>query len=204
NLLERLMKTADRKTAPWLLNIRGLQLEEGKKYAEAYSLYRRAIDEFDRQFVPAYINIALLMSEGRLGKERDYDGAIEVYRQIAWMASRSAVACNNWGLLLLEKKNYGGAIEKIERALEIEPNFVAAHYSYARVLHFRAQSRDTGADDKTIRREYDKAIAKYGRVIELDPRHAGAYMDWGTILDRFKDYSGAIEKYERAAAIDPN
>jgi tetratricopeptide (TPR) repeat protein len=52
-------------------------------------------------------------------------------------------------------------------------------------------------------KDYDGAIAKYKKAIELDPQFALAYNNWGLVLYDQKDYDGAIAKYKKAIELDP-
>ena len=48
-----------------------------------------------------------------------------------------------------------------------------------------------------------QAIAVYERVIELDPEHAAAHINLGTLYYNRQDYTAAEEHYRRAIKIDP-
>jgi tetratricopeptide (TPR) repeat protein len=48
-----------------------------------------------------------------------------------------------------------------------------------------------------------QAIATYERVLELDPDHAAAHINLGTLYYNRQDYGGAEEHYRRAIEIDP-
>ncbi len=48
-----------------------------------------------------------------------------------------------------------------------------------------------------------QAIAAYERVLELDPEHAAAHINLGTLYYNRQDYKGAEEHYRRALMIDP-
>jgi tetratricopeptide (TPR) repeat protein len=48
-----------------------------------------------------------------------------------------------------------------------------------------------------------QAIAVYERVLELDPKHAAAHINLGTLYYNRQDYKAAEEHYRRAIQIDP-
>jgi len=48
-----------------------------------------------------------------------------------------------------------------------------------------------------------QAIAAYERVLELDPEHAAAHINLGTLYYNRQDYKAAEEHYRRALQIDP-
>jgi tetratricopeptide (TPR) repeat protein len=55
-----------------------------------------------------------------------------------------------------------------------------------------------------LRDEYGSSLGDIARVLELEPRHFGAYSGLGIILDRLGDKKGALEAYRRAVAIHPH
>lgn len=52
--------------------------------------------------------------------------------------------------------------------------------------------------------EYGRSLGDIAHVLELEPRHFGAYSGLGIILDRLGDKQGALEAYRRAIAIHPH
>jgi tetratricopeptide (TPR) repeat protein len=48
-----------------------------------------------------------------------------------------------------------------------------------------------------------QAIATYERVLELDPQHAAAHINLGTLYYNRQDYKAAEEHYRKAIEIDP-
>jgi tetratricopeptide (TPR) repeat protein len=52
-------------------------------------------------------------------------------------------------------------------------------------------------------RNHLQAIAVYERVLELDPRHAAAHINLGTLHYNRQDYKAAEEHYRNALTIDP-
>ena len=52
-------------------------------------------------------------------------------------------------------------------------------------------------------RNHPQAIALYQRVLELDPLHAAAHINLGTLHYNRQDYKSAEEHYRRALEIDP-
>jgi tetratricopeptide (TPR) repeat protein len=49
----------------------------------------------------------------------------------------------------------------------------------------------------------DEAVTNYQKAIELDPKHAFAYYDWGLLLYDQENYSEAVSKYQKAIELDP-
>ena len=61
-------------------------------------------------------------------------------------------------------------------------------------------SRGVGLEEDP--RNQLQAIATYERVLELDPQHAAAHINLGTLYYNRQDYSAAEDHYRRALAID--
>jgi tetratricopeptide (TPR) repeat protein len=198
DLLDRLMKSADRRQMPWLLNIRGLRLDKQGRHDEAEALYRRAITEFDRRFSPAYVNLAILMQNGTI--EGGKEGAVALYRQALRFNPRYLAALNNLGTILSEQEDYDGAIDNLQKAIAADPNNPRVHLVYyhcARAFELRAAR--TGAEG-----DYDRAMWNYQKATEINPKLPDVYNRWGDLLDRKKDYAGAIAKYRKATAAEPH
>jgi tetratricopeptide (TPR) repeat protein len=53
-------------------------------------------------------------------------------------------------------------------------------------------------------RDYERAIADYGRAIEIDPQHAPAFYGRGNAYQRKGRYDRAIKDYDRAIEIVPS
>ena len=52
--------------------------------------------------------------------------------------------------------------------------------------------------------DFNVALKKFEKAIELDPEYALVYRNWGVALAAWKgDYDGAIEKFKKAIELDP-
>jgi tetratricopeptide (TPR) repeat protein len=54
------------------------------------------------------------------------------------------------------------------------------------------------------KRDYDRAIADYSKVIELNARHTEAYNNRGAAYEKKDDHQRAIADYRKAFSIDPH
>jgi tetratricopeptide (TPR) repeat protein len=59
------------------------------------------------------------------------------------------------------------------------------------------------AEDAFVRGDFEKALASYARVLELDPRHYHAALFSGDVRFKQKEYAQAAEWFARAVAIEP-
>ena len=86
-------------------------------------------------------------------------------------------------------KNYIGAIEDYNKAIEINP------YSYA---------YGNRGDAKDILEDYKGAMADYTKSIELSPDNMNAYFNRGNVFMKKEDFSEAHKDYDLALGLDPN
>jgi len=156
----------------------------------------------------------------------DHQSAIDWYRRASTdgEGGEFAVAFINWGDALRATGDTDGAIEKYQRAAEIDPEDALAHNNWGIAL------REMGDFDGAIARfthattlapgdvsiyndwgsalfgkgDLDQAIAKFQRATELAPNYAPAHFNWGIVLDKKGDLEGAIVKFARAATLDPD
>jgi tetratricopeptide (TPR) repeat protein len=61
----------------------------------------------------------------------------------------------------------------------------------------------TRADAYDIKKDYDKAIADYGKLIELHPKDAEAYVARGAEYIQTGKYDLAIADFDKATELDP-
>jgi tetratricopeptide (TPR) repeat protein len=84
----------------------------------------------------------------------------------------------------------GGAEAELRKALEKDPNYLAA-YTALGILF-------------TNMRQEDRAIAEYKKVIGLRPDNPAAYTMIGMLEDSKKNYDEAASNYRKALEQDPN
>jgi tetratricopeptide (TPR) repeat protein len=94
------------------------------------------------------------------------------------------------GLLHYQRGEHAEAVRRIDLALLINPNAIAAHNS-------------RGAALKELNRT-DEALASYGNAIALDPTYADAYYNRGNVLRERQQFEDALADYDRAIALKPD
>ena len=52
--------------------------------------------------------------------------------------------------------------------------------------------------------DFEKALADYGRALEVDPVNSFAHYNRGITRDRLGDFAGAVEDFSAAIALDAN
>ena len=111
----------------------------------------------------AYLSRAI--ARGYLG---ELDEAVDDYQHALRIKPKWAEAYLGLGYVLLDKKDFAGAIVEFSRALQLKPTLVAAHH--ARGTAFMKQGR------------MEPAIVDFSSAVKLDPRMAEAYANRGLAL----------------------
>ncbi len=94
--------------------------------------------------------------------------------------------------LAFQKQEIGAfeeAIEILDKALEIDPKFVPAHYRMGLVYEEWDQRK--------------KAIAAYQQALQLDPKHIDARLGLASVYGKSFKNELAILEYEKAAELKP-
>jgi tetratricopeptide (TPR) repeat protein len=117
------------------------------------------------------------------------------------------------------------AVDLLARAIEVDPNFVVAHYTQGTVHQAlgnrwkaAAQFRASHQLDPTYpepfkalgdlylaapRRLFDQAVEVYNKAIELRPFYADAYVGLGDAKAAKGDVDGAVNAYTKALSYNP-
>ncbi len=108
------------------------------------------------------------------------------------------------------KKLYELAIEKFNKATELNPDFAEAYNNWGFGLSGLAGLR-TGQDAESL---YKESLEKYKKATELNPDYADAYYNWGLGLSKLAGlktgqeaeslYLEAIEKLKKATELNPD
>ncbi|MEV4050301.1 tetratricopeptide repeat protein [Amycolatopsis sp. NPDC049688] len=94
-----------------------------------------------------------------------------------------------WGEALAEAGRFTAAVEKFDQALELEPEYVEAHY------------RKFGALNDAWR--HDEVCTLAEEAVRQLPGASRLYLSWGVALNERQDFAGALAKFEHAAELDP-
>jgi tetratricopeptide (TPR) repeat protein len=117
--------------------------------------------------------------------------AIEQRIWAVWFVSRSDTA----NLLMLrartaiEAKDTDLAIKLLDGIVKIKPDYIEAWNRRATIYY--------------TRKDYGRSLADIREVLKREPRHFGALMGLGLIMQDLGDDKQALEVYRRAIAIYP-
>ena len=103
--------------------------------------------------------------------------------------SHNSLACLNLGSALQKEGNLDAAIEQLEKALEIRPNYLKALNNLGAALAGRGR--------------VDEAIVRYQQALAIDPQHADTHNNLGVALLGRGQVDDAMAHYTRALEINP-
>ena len=136
---------------------------------------------------------------------------------LAWMKSEE-------GSLLWEFEKYDAAINSLNEAVKLNPDYAEAYY-YRGLTYKSLGQREQAFEDynKAIELNPDfteaynnrgviygecgqpeRALQDFDKAIELDPNNAEAYYNRGLIYDALKQYAKSIGNYDKAILLSPN
>lgn len=93
------------------------------------------------------------------------------------------------GIEALARGEYAASEQLLSRVIALEPDFAEAWNKRA-TLYF-------------LQGKYDLSLLDIERTLALEPRHFGALMGLGKILEEYRQPEKALEAYEQAKAIHP-
>ncbi len=165
------------------------------------------------------------LDSGRIFLERkDYQAALEVYKQAIFLDHNNADAYIGKSEALNKLASYKEALTASEQAIYLKADLAMAycnkgealfgleHYDEALVAYDQAIRLDPNlamaycnqADPLYGLERYDEALATCEQAIHLDPNLAHVYCDKGNTLYRLKRSDEALVAYEQAIRLDPN
>jgi tetratricopeptide (TPR) repeat protein len=88
------------------------------------------------------------------------------------------------------EQNAQGAESELRRALELDPNYLAAYFDLAALF--------------VNTKQQERAITEYQKIVERRPDDSATYTLIGMLEDSRQNTDAAIENYRKAVQLDPN
>ncbi|MBD1827796.1 tetratricopeptide repeat protein [Microcoleus vaginatus GB1-A2] len=180
----------------------------------------------EREDSPWYPSARLFRQHQRGDWEGVFDRLAQALGAVAaaFVPSDSADAKFRLGVDLQQQADFGGAIECYERAIAIDPNYVAAHSNLGvvkqqtgqltqAIAHYRqalaidpnlAETASNLGSALAEAGETEEAIAEYERALSLNPNCAEALINLGLLREEQGDVAEAVRCYEQAIQVNPN
>ncbi len=149
----------------------------------AYELYKE-LAVLTPKDASVFKNLFLLAKEKREKKQ-----AIQYLKDYLALNSNDAEGQKNLGDLLYETGDKDGALAAYRAALKIDPTIKGFHKQYAELVIAKGQTAEV--------------ITALSGVIKSGEADFNTYSTLGSIYQERKDYSKAIEMYQKALQIDP-
>ncbi len=134
----------------------------------------------------------------------------------------------NLGIEKTNSKDFTEALEALDKALELKPDYALAHFSKGIVFHNLNQLQaayenytkaiETKADmidayynraqailafEKQEETELKQALEDLTKATELDKKFIDALYSKAVVQKKLKDYTGAVETLDKIIALDP-
>lgn len=178
-------------------------------------LYLKAV-ELDPEFIEGRI----LLGDYFAGLE-ETESAVSQYKAVIEQNPNYAIAHLRLGVTLLQTGDFDGAEPSFERAIELNRSNFEAYYYLGNVwLSRRKLDRAMELYEESLKYvlnfpealyalgsvhfrkgNIQQALTYFQSVIELNQRHADAYFSRAAILTKRKQYSRAIDDYNRALSL---
>ena len=150
--------------------------------------------------------------------------AERIYREVLRQQPTHSGALHLLGLIALHTRHTERAVELIQKAIVLKPDFTEAHFdrgnalynlkryeeavtSYDKVIALKQDFAEAYSNRGLALRDLkrpDEALASFDRAIALKPNFAEAYYNRGVTLHDLKRLEDAVATYDRAIALKPN
>jgi tetratricopeptide (TPR) repeat protein len=198
-------------TAAWHSNL-GAAYRGAGQTDRAIASFRKAI-RLDPNHTDAHYNLGnVLADDGRT------EEAEETFRHLLDIDRQHAEAHFALGNMMRSQRRYLEAITSYRAACELRPEFATAHFALGNALsaNHKADSQETanqknggspGKQSTSAKEAARNLLAEvatcYERTLQIEPRHAKACNNLGTVRQDQDRLEEAIACYRRALALAP-
>lgn len=161
---------------------KGVQFEAEGRLEPAAAEYRNAL-KLNPQLAQAYVNLLVIHA-----KLNQFAQVEEVYQAAQTHAPNTVELQLNYAIALSAQGNRAGAAQALQRCLEINPYYAAAHFNLGLLAEQQLK--------------LDEAERRYRAAIENDPQHRLARFQLARILAQRGELSAAIEQLQQTLALE--
>jgi tetratricopeptide (TPR) repeat protein len=133
-------------------------------------------------------------------RQKQFDRAIAEFDEAIRRNPKTAIALDNRGDAYRGKGRLDRALQDYDSAIAINPKLASAYFGRALTLQQKAVSDFEGFLNEG--RFEELAIAEYGKVLQIAPRHANALNNRGLLYRTLRKYDLAIADFTQAIEID--
>jgi tetratricopeptide (TPR) repeat protein len=134
--------------------------------------------------------VVAILGYGTLERNNDYRAELSIWQDTVTKRPGNPRASYLLGLTLARAGRVPEAIQRLERAVQVNPDYPKAQYNLGWIL--------AGAG------RMPEAIERYQRALQLNPDLAEAHSGLGVALARVGKMQEAIGHYERALQLNPD
>lgn len=168
----------------------------------ALGAYDRAVADFDAATKASPTAHGPFNSRGvAFLRQKQFDRAITEFDAAIRLNPNDFVALTNRGDIYRMKGRGDRALQDYDAAITLNPKWAGAYFGRAAALHDKTTS-DFDAFANEGRFE-ELAIAEYGKVLQIVPRHATSLSNRGLLYHALRKYDLAIADHTQAIAIAP-
>lgn len=163
-------------------------------YRKAVEHFNRAI-ELDPAYARAYAGLAdatlFLGGDDAAGQHEALAKGKAALQKAIELDETLAEPHATLGLLAMNNdRDWAGAEREYRRAIELNPNYAAAHHWYGESLAYVGR--------------FDEAVAEVKRAQELDPLSLIIGTDLGNVYYLSRQYDRAVEQLQKTLELDPD
>jgi len=176
------------------LSERALAYEKWRKYPEALKDYKSCLNlkSKDKKLLMKVGDLSMMLG--------DYAGAIDHFDRIIAMDKKNIPAWQKSSFAYLMLRKFDIALEKINKALEVQRYNHISHY-------YKALALDSIKDLANANQEYISAIRLMKNEDPNDikplPKFKPYYINHAWVMHRLYDYDNALKEFETGLSIDP-
>jgi Flp pilus assembly protein TadD len=132
---------------------------------------------------------ALIRQASKLHQSGRSARAESLYRQVLHFDENHVAANNLMGLLCLQMKRFGEAVQFIDKALSVAPDDAQAEANLGLALNALGRPQE--------------AVDHFHKSLRLAPNNARVYNNLGNVYFRFRRVKDAIACYQQALTLEP-
>jgi tetratricopeptide (TPR) repeat protein len=166
-------------------------LQEQSKYGDAIEKLQKAI-EFDKENEHVYYRDWGWALEQQIDNPKRFEEAERIYAKVLEVNKDHVAVYGDLGRVLAEQKKFRDAIEKLQKAIELD--FENRHIYYRDWGWALEQQTDNP-------KRYEEAEKIYAQAVEANANFSDAYNDLGRVLLAQKKTTQAIDNFKKAAEI---
>ena len=123
--------------------------------------------------------------------KRDPEIAIAKFKKVLNLEPKNYHALSMIGKILsFDKAKLDEAINQLEKALAINPDYAEAHFDLGRIY--------------ALRGDMNRAMAEFSFIFRTEPQYAMYHFELGRIFESMKAIDRAKKEYNRALQLNPN